>query len=224
MYELMDGTAAQVLLATEAGDSIRTVAARIQRPYETVRQAVDRLEDAGFVDYEGGLIVTAESVREPARELLAASARVSPPTIPEAYVLPQFCDRPYTFCRIDAVYVWTQGGYQVARDPDDYPLFVAVREDDLESWEEFFGSFDIPTAFERQPRESITGPLQVVLDPRPDLDVEFVEGRPVVPRDETIEYMYEHYAHFQSGLSLLDRMYDDLDLDEPYRERERARP
>jgi hypothetical protein len=65
--------------------------------------------------------------------------------------------------------------------------------------------------------------LQVVLDPCADLDVEVVEGRPVVPREETIEYMYAHHAHFQ-GLSMLDRMYDDLDLDEPYRERERARP
>jgi DNA-binding Lrp family transcriptional regulator len=222
MYELMDETAAQVLLATETGDSIRAIAGRIQRPYETVRQAVDRLEDAGFVDYDDGLVVTDDHVREAARELLAASARVSAPTISEAYVLPQFFDRPYAFSRIDAVYLWTQGGYQVARAPDDYPLFIAVDETDLSAWESFFASFDIPTALERQPPESVSGSLQVVLDPRSELDVDIVEGRPVVPRTETIEYMYEHYAHFQSGLSMLDRMYDDLDLDEAYRERERA--
>ena len=222
MYELMDETAAQVLLATETGDSIRAVAGRIQRPYETVRQAVDRLEDAGFVDYDDGLVVTDDHVREAARDLLAASARVSPPTVTEAYVLPQFFDRPYAFSRIDAVYVWTQGGYQVARDPEDYPLFIAVNEADRPAWESFFASFGIPTALERQAPESIADSLQVVLDPRSELDVDIVEGRPVLPRAETIEYMYEHYAHFQSGLSMLDRMYDDLDLDEAYRERERA--
>lgn len=224
MYELMDETAAQVLLATEHGDSIRTVAARIQRPYETVRQRVDRLEDAGFVDYDDGLVVTDDPVRDAAQDLLAASARVSPPTITEAYLLPQFCDRSYAFSRIDAVYVWTQGGYQVARDPEDYPLFLAVYQEDLPAWEEFFASFGIPTALERQPSEAVAGSLQIVLDPRPEFDVEIVEGRPVIPRSETIEYMYEHYAHFQSALSILDRMYDDLDLDEPYRERERAPP
>ena len=222
MYELLNETAAQVLLATETGDSIRAVAGRIQRPYETVRQAVDRLEDAGFFVYDDGLVVTDDRVREAARDLLAAAARVSPPTITEAYVLPQFFDRPYAFSRIDAVYVWTQGGYQVARDPDDYPLFVAVDEADLAAWELFFASFDIPTALERQPPESVSGSLQVVLDPRTELDVDVVEGRPVVPRAETIEYMYDHYAHFQSALSMLDRMYDDLDLDEAYRESERA--
>lgn len=222
MFELIDGTSAQVLLATEHGDSIRAVAARIQRPYETVRQAVDRLEDAGFVEYDDGLVVTDERVRDAARELLVASARVSPPTITEAYVLPQYADRPYAFSRIDAVYVWTQGGYQVARDTDDYPLFVAVREEDLSAWKAFFTSFGIPTALHRQAPESVAGSLQVVLDPRTELDIEIVEGRPVVPRAEAIEYMYEHYPHFQSALSMLDRMYDDLDLDEAYRERERA--
>jgi transposase len=45
MYETLDDTAAQIILATERGDSIRRVAQRLHTPYETVRQAVNRLED-----------------------------------------------------------------------------------------------------------------------------------------------------------------------------------
>jgi hypothetical protein len=33
--------------------------------------------------------------------------------------------------------------------------------------------------------------------------------------------MQEHYATFQSALAILDRMYDDLNLDVSYRESER---
>lgn len=84
-------------------------------------------------------------------------------------------------------------------------LFIAVHEEDRSEWESFFASFGMPTALERQPSEAV-GSLQIVLDPRPELDVEVVEGRPVSPRAEAIEYMYEHYAHFQSALSMLDRM------------------
>ena len=118
--------------------------------------------------------------------------------------------------------MWTQGGYQVGRGPDDYPLFLAVREQDVNDWEAFFNSFDLPTAFERQPRDDLAGPLQIILEPRPSLDIDHVEGYPVITRTETIEYMRENYAQFQSALAMLDQMYEDLDLDVTYRETERA--
>ena len=224
MYEVLDDTAARIVLAIESGDSIRRVAQALHTPYETVRQAVNRLEDAGYVRYGEGLSVVDERVRDAARELVAASASVSPPSIEEAYVLPQFGDWPFAFTRVDAVYVWTQGGYQVGREPDDYPVFLTVREQDVAAWEAFFESFDLPTAVERQPRSELDGPLQIVLEPRPSLDVDHVEGYPVIPRAETIEYMHENYAQFQSALSMLDRMYDDLDLGVSYREAERVQP
>jgi hypothetical protein len=222
MYGLFDETAARVLLAIESGESIRQVAQHLHAPYETVRQAVNRLENAGYLAYDDGLFVTDDHVREAARDLLVASAGVSPPSIEEAYVLPQFGDWPFAFARIDAVYVWTQGGYQVGRDPNDYSLFLAVHEQDVEAWQGFFERFGFPTAFERRSRDGLEGPLQIVLDPRSTLEIDHIDGYPVVPRDETMAYMREHYAQFQSALSMLDRMYDDLDLDVAYRESEQA--
>ena len=221
MYEVLDDTAAQVILAIESGDSIRRVAQHLHTPYETVRQAVNRLEDAGYVTYDDGLSVVDERVRDAARELVAASAGVSPPSIEETYVIPQFGDWPFAFTRIDAVYVWTQGGYQVGREPDDYPLFLAVREKDVDAWQRFFEQFGIPTGFERRPEDSFEGPLQIVLDERSVLNPDHVEGYPVISRGETIAFMQEHYATFQSALAILDRMYDDLNLDVSYRESER---
>jgi DNA-binding Lrp family transcriptional regulator len=176
IYEVLDDTAAQVILAIKSGDPIRRVAQHLHTPYETVRQAVNRLEDAGYVSYDDGLYVVDERVRDAARDLVATSAGVSPPSIEEAYVLPQFDDWPFAFTRIDAVYVWTQGGYQVGRNPDDYSLFLAVREQDVDAWEAFVDSFDLPTVFDRQPRDELAGPLQIVLEPRPSLDINHVKA------------------------------------------------
>lgn len=95
MYELFDETAARVLLAIESGDSIRQVAQHLHTPYETVRQVVNRLEDAGYLTYDDGLFATDDRVREATLTFLATSAGVSPPSIEEAYVLPQFGDWPF---------------------------------------------------------------------------------------------------------------------------------
>ena len=224
MYEVFDGTAVRVLLGLDSGDSIRSVSQRIGTPYETVRQAVNRLEAAGFVAYDGGLYLPEQNVREPALDLLAASARTSTPTIEEAYTLPHYANLPFAFTRIDAVYVWTQGGYQVGRDPDDYPLFLAVERDDADDWRQFFARFDIPVGTERQPTENVDSALQIVVEPRDQLDIETVEGHPVIPRAETIDYMEGNYATFASALDMLDRMYEDLSLDVNYREHDRVTP
>jgi hypothetical protein len=85
------------------------------------------------------------------------------------------------------------------------------------AWKEFFGRFGIPTAQERQPADDIDGPIQVVLDPRPRIEVEMVDGRPVIPLQETVAFAREHYATFKSALDMLDRMYDDVDTDATYR-------
>jgi predicted ArsR family transcriptional regulator len=62
VYEVLDDTAAHVILTIESGDSIRCVAQHLHTPYETVRQAVNRLEDTGYVTYGDGLSVVNERV------------------------------------------------------------------------------------------------------------------------------------------------------------------
>lgn len=43
--------------------------------------------------------------------------------------------------------------------------------------------FGLPAAFERQPRDGLDGPLQIVLDSRSTFEIDHVNGYPVVPRD-----------------------------------------
>ena len=64
-----------MLLAIDPGESIRQVAQHLHTPYETVRQAVNRLEAAGYLACDDGLFVTEDAVRSnvnSAREKLLA--------------------------------------------------------------------------------------------------------------------------------------------------------
>ncbi|WP_136689977.1 helix-turn-helix domain-containing protein [Halorhabdus amylolytica] len=216
MYSACGERELKTLLAIKPGDTIVDVARKIDENRETIRRAVDRLEDEGYVEYADGLSVVDESVREAGIQFLAASAGVSPPSISKGYVLPHFAGMDFAYTGIDAVYVWTQGGYQVARSPDDYPLFIGVKEADLTEWEQFFDLFGIPVSQERQPLDESDESLQIVLETRQSIDAEMVEGHPVIALEETVEFAREHYATFQSALSMLDRMYDQVDSDAEY--------
>jgi hypothetical protein len=217
MYTPCSEKALKTLLAIKPGDSISGVARKIDENRETIRRAVNALEDEGYVEYDQGLTVVDSTVREAGLSFLAASAGVAPPTISEVYVLPHFAGLEFAYTSIDAVYTWTRGGYQVARNPDDYPLFIAINETDLADWEQFFTRFEIPVAQERQPADEIGQSIQFVLQPRASVEADTVDGHPVIPLQETVAFAQEHYATFQSALDMLGRMYDEIETDADYR-------
>jgi len=181
MYEVCGEKELKVILALDPGDSISGVARKIDENRETIRRVVNRLEEAGYVVYDDGLQLVDQTIRDAGLEFLTAATDISPPSISEAYVLPQFAGMEYAFTAIDAVYVWTRGGYQVARDPEDYPLFIAVHKSELDAWTEFFDRFGIPTSEERQPTKDLDGTIQIVLEPRSQIDAQMVDGRSVIP-------------------------------------------
>jgi len=217
MYEPCSEKALKTLLAIDPGDSISGVARKIDENRETIRRVVNALEDKGYVKYSHGLTEVDPTVREAGLSFLAASADVDPPSILKAYVLPQFAGLEFAYTSIDAVYIWTRGGYQVAREPDDYPLFIAVDETDFDEWKQFFGRFEIPAAEDRQPAEEIDQSIQFVLKPCAIVEADTVDGRPVIPLHETVEFAQDHYATFQSALDMLGRMYEEIETDADYR-------
>ena len=172
-----------------------------------------------MIGTDGGFHITAPSIKDSTYQSAAAGARVSPPSV-QGYVLPHFADRAFAFTRIDAVYVWTRGGYPVARSADDYVIFVAVEKPDY--WKNFFADFGMPANDERKSVDEIEGSVQFVVEERDKVETEWVEGQPVIPFDETVEYMRDNFAHFQPALEMLDEMYDELDLDVSYSEKKGA--
>jgi hypothetical protein len=95
--------------------------------------------------------------------------------------------------------------------------FEHVHESDFDAWTVFFDRFGIPTAEERQPADEFDGAIQIVLEPRSEIEAKMVDGRPVIPLQETVAFANEYYATFESALDILDRMYDDVDTDANYR-------
>lgn len=218
MIEYVDATPAKIVLAASDGDSIRRVAQKIDGTYSWVYTWVERLEEIGIIDRENGVHIDSHTVRDGYAQIIASIAQQTPTSISEAYVLPHFADLKFTFTKIDAVYVWTRGGYQIARGGDAYPVFMRIDDTDVEQWQAFFERYDIPTVVGHRDDAVVAdtiGSVYYSLYPTPNpAEPEWVEGKPVISLAETVAYMQEYPWNFKPALEMIADEYDiEVDVD-----------
>jgi transposase len=220
MMDNVDATAAKIVLAASEGDSVRRVAQKIDGTYSWVYSWVERLEEIGVIERADGIQITAPDVREGYERVLTTIARQTPPTVGEGYVIPQFADMAFAYAKIDAVYVWTHGGYQIARGGNAYPIFMRIKDADVEQWRSSFDRYDIPFVIgERDDAvvDDTESPVYYSVYPTADpIDPEWVDSNPVIPLSETIEYMQEYRWNFEPALEMVADGYDvDVDVNRP---------
>lgn len=219
MMEYVDDTAAAIVLAANDGDSIRRIAQKIGGTYSWVYTWIERLEEIGVVARKDGVRVTAPAVRDGYAQVMEAIGRHEEPTVEEAYVLPHFAQLSFAYAKLDAVYVWTHGGYQIARGADAYPVFLRVHETDVEQWLTFFERYAVPTTVDERDDSVVddTGGIYYSLQPTTEQIVPtWVDGAPVIPLPETVEYMRAYRWNFEPALQMVADEYEvDVDVDRP---------
>lgn len=213
MFDLLNQHVAKVFLAGEEGDSIRAIAKKAGASYGWAYKWVKRLEELDIVDLEDGFRVKDEEIAEKFRSL--AQALVSRELeLKDAYLLPNFSGLKYAYCKTDAVFVWTKGGYQIGRSKEDYPIFIQVLEEELEEWKEFFQDFSVD--FSVGDREG--SGIYFVLCPVESFETDWVENAQVISLEETLEWAEGYQYNFQPAIEMLAEMYG-LDIEyRPYRE------
>lgn len=128
----------------------------------------------------------------------------------DAYVIPHFVRMEFAFTEIDAAFVWTNGGYQTARSHDDYPVFIAVHDRDIERWVDFFDRYGIhSTVGERPAADAVDGNVHYVLLPSVGgMETEWVDGNPVIPVDAAVTQMRENRAAYEPALEIIAAEHD----------------
>jgi len=214
MMEYVDETAAKIMLVIQPGDSIRRIAQKIDGSYSWVYDWIERLEEAGFIRRDDGVYINDYTVRDCYREMIAGISRSVDPSIDVGYTIPHFAEMPFAYTKIDSVYVWTHGGYQIARGHDDYPIFIQVAERDVDRWTAFFDEFGIPSTIEDRPDSTeYSETVSYVLFPTSSgITREWVDGNPVISLDETIKHMREFRVNYEPALEMIAEEYDrDID-------------
>jgi hypothetical protein len=153
-------------------------------------------------------------MRQQYAEMMAALYSRDTISQEDAYVIPHFAGMEFAYTEIDAAYVWTHGGFQIARSHDDYPVFIEVYDRDVERWIAFFQQFGVDTTINERPDASdVDGNVHYVLFPKTgDIDAEWVDGNPVIPLDDAINQMMENRPAYEPALEIIADEYDrDID-------------
>lgn len=215
MTEFMDSTAAKIVLATQRGDSINRVANKIDISYSWTYDWIERLADADIIaNTDDGVRVVDHELRQQYAEMMAALYTRDTITQADAYVLPHFAEMEFAYTEIDAAYVWTHGGYQVARSHDDYPVFIHVHDRDVDRWLAFFEQYGIEATINDRPDpHEVDGNVHYVLFPAMDgISIDWVEGNPVIPLDDAVAQMTQNRPAYEPALEIIANEYD-IDID-----------
>lgn len=225
MTQFMDPTAAKIVLAAQRSDSINRIANKIGTSYSWVYDWVERLEDAGIiVNTDDGVRIVDRKMRRHYDEMMGALYSRDEISQEDAYIIPHFAGMEFAYTEIDAAYVWTHGGYQIARSHDDYPVFIQVHGRDVERWMAFFERYGVEATIGERPDDSdVDGNVHYVLFPKIDgIDVEWVDGHPVIPLDAAVDRMMENRPAYEPALEIIAdeygveidaRHHDDLTAD-----------
>ncbi|OYR60140.1 hypothetical protein DJ83_10570 [Halorubrum ezzemoulense] len=211
----MDPTAAKIVLAAQRGDSINRIASKIDISYSWVYDWMERLDNANIIaKTDNGIQIVDHEMRQQYAEIIAALYSRDTISQEDAYIIPHFAGMEFVYTEIDAAYVWTHGGFQIARSHDDYPVFIEVHDRDVERWIAFFQQWGVDTTINERPDASdVDGNIHYVLYPKTNgIDAEWVDGNPVIPLDDAVSQMMENRPAYEPALEIMADEYDrDID-------------
>lgn len=110
---------------------------------------------------------------------------------------------PYALTNVDAVFLWTRGGYNAGRFFGFYPIHLKVLKRDLSRWRRFFAeSRRKAVTAGRRPKETLFG-VFYLLYPVNRLEAVTVENLRVESLDKTLEFCRNNVYTFGPALEIL---------------------
>ncbi len=126
--------------------------------------------------------------------------------VEEAYDFLRNSELPYALTDVDSVLVWTNGGYNANRFFGSYPIYIRVRETDIDRWKEFLSRAGRKYILGTKPEETLYGIYFAIISTA-RLESEIVNGLKVDPLATVVELCRNNPYTYAPALEMLDEKY-----------------
>lgn len=196
--ELLNPHVIKILISLRKEDSISSISKRISLSYGWTNKWVNELIKEGILvnkwrgvdlngknrDYQNILKFIKENLND----------------ISFYYSVLNLFGINYCFAKTDAVYVWTEGRYNIARYKEFYPVFIKIQKEDYPVFLEYCKKLGLKI----NSKKGVFYNIEILDEFKSVRKDEFS----VEPLDETIEFMKENIYNFEPALEMINEMYN----------------
>lgn len=196
--ELLNPYVIKILISLRKEDSISSISKRINLSYGWTNKWVNELIKEGILKEKWrGVILQKGSGSY--KEILKF-IRKNLNDINFYYSVLNLFGVRYCLTKTDAVYVWTEGKYNIARYKEYYPIFIKIKKSDYPIFLEYCKKLELKINFNKGVFYNVE-----VLDSFESVkkDDFFVESL-----NETIKFMQENIYNFEPALEMINEMYN----------------
>ncbi len=193
--DLINPYTLKILISARKEDSINSISNRINLSYGWTYKWIQELAKIGVFKLNRMNIVLNEK-NEFYKKTLNYIQNILKNDVNFYYNALQLFGIRYCFTKTDAVFIWTKGGYNIARYKKFYPIFIKINKKDKEIFKYYYKKLNI--------KNKRVFYYIFYLD---KFDISYCDEIPVDSLEYTIKFMQKYIYNFQPALEMIKEMY-----------------
>ncbi len=188
----------KILISARKEDSISSISKRISLSYGWTHKWINELIKEGILKEKWrGVVLNEESK---SYQKIISFIKENLNDINFYYSALNLFGIKYCFTKTDAVYIWTEGRYNIARYKKHYPIFIKIKKSDYPIFIEYCNKLGLKINSNKVVFYNVE-----VLD-----NFESVKKKNffVEPLNETINFMQKNIYNFEPALEMIKEMYN----------------
>lgn len=195
--ELLNPHVLRILISARKQDSISSISKRIGLSYGWTYKWINELiKERVFKEKYRGIVL--QEKNKTYKKILGFLKELR--DINFYYSILQLFGIKYCFTKTDAVYFWTEGGYNITRYRDYYPIFIKIKRSDYFNFLYYCKKLNLKI----NTKKGIFYAPEILDDFR----FSFINGIPIDSLNETIVFMKKNIYNFQPALEMIKETYN----------------